>query len=409
MHDVMVELVAAQSVRRGYLLGIGIMSSKRVGINHKEYGVTSAGVVKFAEITMAELGVDIHRDPFSVKFTGGPNGDVAGNAMRLLLERCPKVAIRLVIDGTGALFDPSGADRETLSRVVLHSDIDAFDPAALHPGGTIIYRTGTRRDGMRELFRKVVRTEKGLEEQWVSNDDFYREYNSLIFTVHADLFIPAGGRPETVDAVNVHRFFPDDGVPTIRAIVEGANSFITPEARVELQRRGIVLMRDASANKCGVISSSYEIIANLLMSETEFLDHKDAYVADVINILNRRAEDEARLIFRRHREGGGSQLYTEISDAISTEINAHYARLFSFFQQNPHLCSLSLYRKATYAHLPRLLVTKPCFRTRIKGLPAKYQYAILSSEIASSMVYRNERTDGYQELIEAHLKKMPGV
>ena len=407
MHDVMVELVAAQSVKRGYLLGNGIMSSKKVGINHKEFGVTSTGVVKFAEITMAELGIDIHRDPFSVKFTGGPNGDVAGNAMRLLLERCPKGAIRLIIDGTGALYDPAGADRDALARVVLKADVDAFDPEALHPGGCIIYRTRTRREGMRELFRKVIRTAAGLEELWISNDEFYREYTGLIFTTPADLFIPAGGRPETVDSNNCAKFFDSDGVASMRAIVEGANSFMTPAARVELQKRGIVIMRDSSANKCGVISSSYEIIANLLLDEKEFLEQKETYVTDVIDILNRRAEDEARLIFRRHREAGGTKLYTEISNEISTEINVHYARLFSFFQQNPNLCAKPLYRKAILAHLPRLLVSMPRYRTRIKGLPVKYQYAIMASEIASSMVYRNDPADGYRELVEARLREMP--
>ena len=408
MHDAMVELVAAQSVRRGYLLGIGIMSSKKVGINHKEYGVTSAGVIKFAEITMAQLGIDMHRDAFSVKFTGGPNGDVAGNSMRLLLERCPNVAIRLVIDGTGALCDPAGADREALSKVVLQADIDAYDAQALHPGGFIIYRTQTRRDGMKQLYRKVLRDDSGLQELWVSNDDFYREYNSLVFTVPADLFIPAGGRPETVQESDCDRFFAADGAPLTRAIVEGANSFITPKARVALQKRGIVLMRDASANKCGVISSSYEIIANLLLSEKEFLEQKELYVADVITILNKRAEDEAKLIFRRHREAGGAQLYTEISDAISGEINGHYANLFNFFQQNPQLCDKPLYRKAILVHLPRMLADSPAFRARTKGLPAKYKYAILSSEIASSMVYRSEgKGDCYRELVEAHLRAIP--
>ncbi len=110
------------------------MSSKGVGINHKEYGVTSTGVVKFAEIAMREQGIDIRKDPFSVKFTGGPNGDVAGNAMRILLERCPKVAIRLILDGTGALYDPAGADREELSRILLKEDLDAFDPQRALPG-----------------------------------------------------------------------------------------------------------------------------------------------------------------------------------------------------------------------------------------------------------------------------------
>ena len=82
-------------------------------------------------------------------------------------------------------------------------------------------------------------------------------------------------------------------------------------------------------------------------------------------------------------------------------------RLFGFFQNNPDLCTKPLYRKATLAHFPRLLVNEPRYRMRIKGLPVKYQYAIMASEIASSMVYQNERTDGYQELIEAHLREMP--
>jgi glutamate dehydrogenase len=82
MHDEMIEALAELSVRRGYLLGSGIMSSKKVGINHKEYGVTSLGVVTFAEIAMREQGIDIRRDAFSVKLTGGPNGDVAGNGLR---------------------------------------------------------------------------------------------------------------------------------------------------------------------------------------------------------------------------------------------------------------------------------------------------------------------------------------
>ncbi|HSC71477.1 MAG TPA: NAD-glutamate dehydrogenase domain-containing protein, partial [Candidatus Methylomirabilis sp.] len=228
MHDEMIELIADLSRKRGYLLGIGIMSSKRVGINHKTYGVTSTGVVKFAEVTMRELGIDIHRDPYAVKFTGGPGGDVAGNAMRILLSKCPNVRIRLILNGTGALYDPEGANREELSRIVLKSDIEAFDPAKLSPGGFLLYRNVRRVEGLRELFRRVDRTESGVEERWVTTDEFYREFDGLLFSVPADLFVPAGGRPETVDGTNWSRFFRDDGTPTVRAIVEGANSFLTP-------------------------------------------------------------------------------------------------------------------------------------------------------------------------------------
>ncbi len=405
MHDAMIEEIAALSVRRGYILGNGIISSKRVGINHKEYGVTSTGVVKFAEITMHELGIDILADPFRVKFTGGPGGDVAGNAIRLVLARCPRAQIVLVLDGSAALCDPAGADREELSRIVLKDDLDAFDPERLNPGGFMLFRTGSRKEGLKELFRKVVRTAGGLSEQWISIDEFSREFGDLVFTVPADLFIPGGGRPETIDRDTWQQFILPDGSPSALAIVEGANSFITPEARVLLQKKGIIVMRDASANKCGVISSSYEIIANLLLSDAEFLAEKERYVAGVLEILEKRAGDEARLILRRHREPGSGLLFTEISDAISNEINAHYAHLFRYFQERPHLADDPLFRRAILNHLPRMLRDEPRYRRRIAKFPQKYRSAILAAEIALSLVYQGNAEAGFEESIRGHLRR----
>lgn len=404
MHDSMVEAIAWLSKRRGYLLGIGIISSKRVGINHKEYGVTSTGVMKFAEITMEELGLDIRRDPFSVKFTGGPSGDVAGNALRIMLERSPLARIRLILDGSAALCDLEGADHGELGRILLKADLDAFSPAALNPGGFLLYRTGSRREGLRELFRKVTMTAEGLREEWISIDEFSREFDELVFTVPVDLFIPAGGRPETIDQGNWERFFLPDGTPSARVIVEGANSFITPEARVQLQKKGVIIMRDASANKCGVISSSYEIIGNLLLTESEFLAHKERYVHDVLEILEKRAEDEARLILKRRRETPGL-LCTEISDALSAEINGHYARLFKFFQGRPELCRQPLFRRAILAHLPRILREEPGYRRRLGKLPPKYLFAILAAEIGSSLVYRGNREADFEGMLRLHLAR----
>ncbi len=408
MHDEMIELIARQSERRNYLLGSGVISSKQVGINHKEYGVTSTGVVKFAEITMESLGIDMHKDPFSLKLTGGPNGDVAGNALRLLLQRCPKMQVKLIVDGSGALYDPLGANHEALDKVVLKSDIDAFDPVALNPGGFILYRNQQQSEGLRKLYRKLSRENGDVKEEWVSADEFFSEYGRLVLNVDADLFIPAGGRPETIDNSNWPRFLDKNETPTARAIIEGANSFLTPIARVELQKRGVVIMRDASANKCGVISSSYEIIANLLLSDKEFLNSKERYVADVIDILERRAQDEARLILRRYDEQGGNKLYTEISDEISREINSHYAHLFTFFQKHSHLCGKPLFRRAILAHLPKMLRTEERYRRRLKLLPEKYLFAILASEIASSMVYRENREADFLGVLQGHLQRRFG-
>jgi glutamate dehydrogenase len=406
MHDEMIEAIAALSVRRGYVLGSGIMSSKKVGINHKHYGVTSLGVVTFAEIAMREQGIDIRRDAFSVKITGGPNGDVAGNGLRLLLERCPRVSVRLVVDATAALVDPAGLDREALSCLVLRQDADAFDATRLSPGGFVLYRNDRRTEGLRELYRRVEQTASGLREDWVTVDEFHREFDELLFAVPADLFIPAGGRPETIDGGNWRRFLRPDGIPSARVIVEGANSFITPEARLRLQEAGAVVLRDASANKCGVISSSYEIIGNLLLSQEEFLQHKEEYVRGVLEILERRAADEASLILRRHREEGGRRAFTEISDAISLEINANKARLFAFFQSRPDLVARPLYRKALLGHLPRLVRETPAWHDRIERLPPKYRSAILAAEIGTAMVYRRGLEPDFAAALEDYVTKM---
>jgi len=405
LHDNMIELIAKQAVKRGYMMGIGIISSKRIGINHKEYGVTSRGVVKSAEIAMKEIGIDINKDPFTVRFTGGPNGDVAGNSMKLILERCPQGKILSIVDGTAGLFDPEGAASAELSRVVLHQDLDAFNPERLHPGGFMLFRSMKRQEGLRSLYRKVTRTAGGIEESWVTLDEFQREIGELMFSTRTDLFLPCGGRPDTIDESNWFHLFPEGGEPTVRVITEGANSFITPKAREEIQKQGVIIVRDASANKCGVISSSYEILANLLMTEKEFLAHKEEYVADVLQILEKRAQSEAELIFRRYEERKGAELYTNISQSISTEINEHYSRLFEYFQSRPELADQPLFERVIVNHLPAFIGNNKKFRRRVKGMPPKIKFAILASELASHIVYKGGWEMDFEHRLQGYIKE----
>ncbi|MCD6429759.1 MAG: NAD-glutamate dehydrogenase [Deltaproteobacteria bacterium] len=405
MHDSMIELIAKQSQKRGYILGGGVISSKAVGINHKQYGVTSLGVITFAEIIMAELGIDMRSDAFSVKLTGGPNGDVAGNAMRLLLERSPQVKIVLIVAGSGVLFDPEGLDHGELKRIILKENIDAFAPEKLHPGGFLLLSRERRREGLAELYKRLAKGAEGVCEEWVTADEFHREFDHAIFVVPADLFIPAGGRPETVDIHNWEGFFSVDGSPTCRAIVEGANSFITPSAREKLQEKGIVVIRDAAANKCGVISSSYEIIANLVLSEREFVKHKDEYVRDVLEILEKRAADEARLILRRRRLSCDQQSYTMIASSLSMEINHNYIRLFNYFQENSELLDTLPMRRVVKSHLPKFLRQSRYLSRLPKCLPLKYRAAMVAAELAARMVYDNDWGSDFGVDLAAYVKR----
>jgi glutamate dehydrogenase len=405
MHDSMIEWMAERSKERGYILGGGIISSKKIGINHKEYGVTSLGVWKFLERALEELGIDGHADPFSVKITGGTNGDVAGNELRLLLEHCPKVRITSITAGSGAIYDPEGIDKQELNRLILKDNVDRFSPDRLNEGGLILYAREQKKEGLVDLFKMVTREKDRLRETWVSSDEFHGTFENLIFSHYTDVFIPCGGRPETIHMANWQKLFDENGNPSTRAIVEGANSFISPKAREEIQKHGIIILKDASANKCGVICSSYEIIGGLLMKDREFLDHKDAYVSDVLKILEKRAVDESGLIFRRHAQSQDKTLYTDISDHISREINELTDKVYSYLLANPERVVKPPYAKTLLLHLPFFLREKKKFRDRIKGLPLKYRIAMVSTEIATRGIYHGGLEVPFEDKVEQFVRR----
>ena len=408
MHDSMIEYFAKRARERGYILGGGVISSKEVGINHKEYGVTSLGVFKFVQRALKEMGIDSAKDPFTVKITGGTNGDVAGNALKLLLKHCPKVQILSITAGSGAAYDPQGIDKKELARLILKKNIDDFPPEHLHEGGFILYSREKRKEGFVDENKKVLRTKKGIQEVWVTSDEFHAEFENLIFSHTTDIFLPGGGRPETIHDGNWGKLFDRKGAPTARTIVEGANSFISPSARVKIQDKGIVILKDASANKCGVICSSYEIISGLLMREREFMENKKVYVADVLKILEKRAVEESDLIYERYHQADGKKRYTEISNDISEEINDLTDEIYTYLLENSSKAFLPSYTKVLMNHYPALVRTRKKFRDRVKYLPLKYRVAMIATEIATRIVYRGGFEVPFGEKLDTYTKKLEG-
>ena len=57
--------------------------------------------------------------------------------------------------------------------------------------------------------------------------------------------------------------------PRFQVIVEGANLFLSQEARLFLEKKGVVIFKDASANKGGVTSSSLEVLAALALNDEQ--------------------------------------------------------------------------------------------------------------------------------------------
>ncbi|BBD06897.1 NAD-glutamate dehydrogenase domain-containing protein [Desulfovibrio ferrophilus] len=359
--------IVARAAKRGYRWPSAYMSSKpETGINHKVYGVTSLGVMVFAEEILKLLGIDPFKESFSVKFTGGTRGDVASNAMRILIRDYGENArILAATDGHGALYDPDGLDHGELLRL---SDavlgVSEFDKSKLKGQGAFVVST--------------------------ADPDGAHLRDTLHNTVQADLFIPSGGRPDTINEKNWQEFLLEDGTPSAKAIVEGANIFISDPARDRLQEKGVLILHGASANKTGVICSSYEILAGLAMSEQEFLAEKDEYVSQVLGILRERARAEARLIIREYKSCGGCRPMTEISMDLSKEINT-LADLIDVGLKERYPTAQALREDSELyalllAYCPRLLAERYADRL-IERVPLSHLRALLAAFSASRSVY----------------------
>ena len=380
MFDDMIVWMGKYAEKAGYTLGSGLISGKPdSGINHKEYGVTSFGVYQYLLRTMKELEIDPEGE-FSVKIAGGPGGDVAGNMMKLLLAKKadssyvhPELKIVAITDGPAVIYDPEGIDREELGKLVLKANLDSFDPAKLQGDGA--YMLFSKEENKK--YRLVERQKGKNFERKVDRNEYMSIFQNNLYN-YADIFMPCGGRPSTLNINNYMDYLPD-GVPSSRAIVEGGNSFITPDARIKLQDAGIPIVKDASANKCGVITSSFEILSGLLLSEAEFRKEKDAIVSEVLEKLANLAQGEAEWLFTAHNETG--KYLTDLTEELSSTINSKNFAIAEYFTQNPD----KLDDRIILAHLPRTLATK--YADRIDRLPAEYRVVIASVELATRIIY----------------------
>ena len=119
-----IDWITQRAAQRGYGIPSAVMSSKQgAGINHKHYGVTSEGLVCFLDVALKSvLHIDPASKPFSIKITGGPDGDVAGNLIKILIrDYGSNVRFVGIADGSGCVEDVKGLNHTELLRLVTAS------------------------------------------------------------------------------------------------------------------------------------------------------------------------------------------------------------------------------------------------------------------------------------------------
>ncbi|OTA89007.1 hypothetical protein M434DRAFT_79859 [Hypoxylon sp. CO27-5] len=347
-------------------------SPKLGGIPHDAYGMTTLSVREYVKGIYRKLNLD----PSKVRKmqTGGPDGDLGSNEILLSNEK-----YTAIVDGSGVLVDPNGIDKDELIRLAKKRVmISEFDLSKLS------------KDGFRVLCEESnVKLPTG---EIVPNGTPFRNFYHLRDTGLTDCFVPCGGRPESIDLSTVSKLI-KEGKTTIPYIVEGANLFITQDAKLRLEKAGCILFKDASANKGGVTSSSLEVLASLSFDDAGFAENMchnakgeapefyKEYVKQVQATIQENARLEFEAIWREHEQTGVPR--SVLSDTLSLAITTLDEELQkSDLWENPKI------RRAVLADaLPKLLIDKIGLDTIISRVPDSYLRAIFGSYLASRFVY----------------------
>ena len=148
-----------------------------------------------------------------------------------------------------------------------------------------------------------------------------------------------------------------------------------------------MIVKDSSANKAGVICSSFEIQSSMLLSEQEFKQNKEAIVAEVLEKLRYFARQEAELLLREFSSYPGALPY--FSERISQAINiARDAITEDLHQVDEDLFDelLPLFRH----HLPPTVAVLGFDKVR-ECVPLQYIKNAFASCLASHIVYHEVR------------------
>ena len=296
-----------------------------------------------------------------------------------------------IVDGSGVLFDPLGIDRTELLRLATKRQmICNFN----------MERLGI--DGFRVLVdeRNVKLPSGEIVEDGLS---FRNEFH-LSTMSSADLFVPCGGRPESVDINNVSKLLNSDGLPRFKYIVEGANLFFTQvqfiylelkDARIHLENAGAIIFKDASANKGGVTSSSLEVLAALALNDEEFNDlmvvkngiipkfYSD-YIKNVHKIIENNSNLEFESIWNEH------MLHPyKTKSLISDELSIAITSLDDEIQLSGSLWSEEGLRRVILQDaIPNVLLQQVGLDVILQRIPESYQIALFSSYLASRFIYK---------------------
>jgi len=372
----LMEWAALRAKSRSYAFWKAFSTGKPVsmgGIPHDIYGMTTNSTHQYVLDALAKLG--LKEEDMTKVMTGGPDGDLGSNEILISKDK-----ILAIVDGSGVLYDPEGINRKELKKLAkARKMVENFRKDMLSSGGFMVNIKD--QDATLPHGEKI---ENGLE---------FRNTFHLHPLFKADIFVPCGGRPASININNWTNYVNENGEPRFKIIVEGANLFITQQARLRLEEKGVILYKDASANKGGVTSSSLEVLASLAMTDEEFDKHlcvkngavpafRQKYIEQILEIIRENASLEFEVIWKENKAKRIPRAV--LTDLISDKINQIKDAIYKsdLFQNK------ALVKKVCTRCCPSTLGELVGYDRLSKKVPAAYMKALFASRLAGHYVYK---------------------
>lgn len=375
--------VARSSKNQGYQYWKTLISGKSAywgGIGHKEYGVTSKGVYEYIKAWIEENGY--REEDLTAVHTGGTSGDLGSN--QILVS---KYKIKAIVDLPGMVYDPNGINREELTRLIEEGkSLEHFSQTSLSNDGSLIIPDAN------EYELKINGSDSAQSKTGTAWQ------NDLIFELSADILLPGGGRPSTINLGNVHRLRDKDGNPRYKVLDEAANIFVTKDAYPIIEAMGIKITPGPSANKGGVIASASDVLVGYVFDDIQFIQEmcvrdngipkfRKDYIASVLEGVRSLCRQEYASLRRMVlSDQSGKLTETQASDILSQSILDQTYQIMNNYQDwiTPELEAL-----AVGWYTPSALIEKVGIQNILKALPREEKVIpIVAKVLASQYHYR---------------------
>ncbi|MFW6332494.1 MAG: NAD-glutamate dehydrogenase domain-containing protein [Thermodesulfobacteriota bacterium] len=356
------------------------------GTRIEKSGMTTTGVMGSFRTLISHYHAE--EEALNLMMTGGPDGDLGANQIQ-----CYKGKICLIIDGGSVLFDPDGLDKKELMKIAFmrhtapRANSLAFPMEKLSEEGF-----------MAPLTAKELTLPDGtfVENAAVFHRNFLTDPVSRKYIRRADIqaFIPCGGFKDTINHTNVQAFL--DNFQELKFIVEGANVFFDDASRRHIAKStNIKQIKDSSANKGGVFSSSIAEVLTAFLLEEDYEEklQKDtifkwALIKDIIVLIDQYAAAETAMLIRIH-EASSTPLF-ELSEKTSEQIFAFQSVCEE--KLTDLLADASTVWKILENYIPRILIQKLGKETIMGILNSEelsaYRNAIITKKLASMAFYK---------------------